>query len=112
PIDFSFGHRDVMLELAAELNGVDFLRRQRRARALTAPGAGGGWTRALGGRSELLQLAFDELQMDMKCIEWIDDFMGYAHGMKSQRLDPFAFDGLERLLPCLCRIVQNDRHTG
>src|SRR5262245_11882108 len=45
--------------------------------------------------------------MDVQCIERIPDFVRHAGGKQRQRLNAFALDGLERLLSCFGRIVQN-----
>jgi hypothetical protein len=50
--------------------------------------------------------------MNVQRVERIADFMRDAGGEQRQRLDAFAFDGLEGFLPRLGRVVQNQRHAG
>ncbi len=50
--------------------------------------------------------------MNVQRVERIADFVRHARRQQRQRLHALAFDGLERLLPRLGRVVQNQRHAG
>ena len=50
--------------------------------------------------------------MNVQRVERIADLVRHAGRQQRQRLDAFALDGLERLLPRLGRVVQNQRHAG
>src|SRR6185312_16267031 len=49
--------------------------------------------------------------MDVQCVEWVADLVRDARGEQRERLDAFALDGFERLLPRLGGIMQNQCHT-
>ena len=59
-----------------------------------------------GGGLQLLQFALHELQMNVQGVERIADFVRHAGGQQGQRLDAFALDGFEGLLPRFGRVVK------
>ena len=58
---------------------------------------------------ELLQFAFDQLQMDVQGIERISNLVRHTGCEQCQGLNAFALDSRKCLFPRFSRIVQNQR---